>query len=157
MLESPESFVSEYAESPQFLFLSSAVKEHAEAVLSAFFDRAAERGAHSLAQVTPGIVEVVLLQDMGRLNLPLAAKQALPELLEGFFGFLKESGRFPAAGALQVCAEALAGKFRGALREDGSVKGETFRKASAEVGRNDPCFCGSGKKFKKCCGPLMGG
>jgi uncharacterized protein len=24
--------------------------------------------------------------------------------------------------------------------------------ASAKVGRNDPCSCGSGKKFKKCCG-----
>jgi uncharacterized protein YecA (UPF0149 family) len=21
-----------------------------------------------------------------------------------------------------------------------------------KVGRNDPCHCGSGKKFKKCCG-----
>ena len=25
-------------------------------------------------------------------------------------------------------------------------------KAQAKVGRNDPCICGSGKKFKKCCG-----
>ncbi|UUM29755.1 YchJ family protein [Vibrio japonicus] len=24
--------------------------------------------------------------------------------------------------------------------------------ASLKVGRNDPCICGSGKKFKKCCG-----
>lgn len=24
--------------------------------------------------------------------------------------------------------------------------------AEATVGRNDPCTCGSGKKFKKCCG-----
>ncbi|MDR3632080.1 MAG: YchJ family protein [Desulfocapsaceae bacterium] len=24
---------------------------------------------------------------------------------------------------------------------------------STKVGRNDPCPCGSGKKFKKCCGP----
>ncbi|MBL8968949.1 MAG: SEC-C domain-containing protein [Myxococcales bacterium] len=23
-----------------------------------------------------------------------------------------------------------------------------------KVGRNDPCPCGSGKKFKKCCWPL---
>jgi uncharacterized protein YecA (UPF0149 family) len=23
---------------------------------------------------------------------------------------------------------------------------------NAKVGRNDPCPCGSGKKFKKCCG-----
>jgi len=25
-------------------------------------------------------------------------------------------------------------------------------KADARVGRNDPCPCGSGKKYKKCCG-----
>lgn len=28
----------------------------------------------------------------------------------------------------------------------------TIRNESARVGRNDPCTCGSGKKFKKCCG-----
>ena len=27
----------------------------------------------------------------------------------------------------------------------------TTAKASASVGRNDPCTCGSGKKSKKCC------
>jgi len=25
-----------------------------------------------------------------------------------------------------------------------------------KVGRNSPCPCGSGKKFKRCCGPLVG-
>ena len=25
-------------------------------------------------------------------------------------------------------------------------------KAQAKTGRNDPCPCGSGKKYKKCCG-----
>jgi uncharacterized protein YecA (UPF0149 family) len=28
---------------------------------------------------------------------------------------------------------------------------EPFVRASAKVGRNDPCPCGSGKKHKKCC------
>ncbi len=28
----------------------------------------------------------------------------------------------------------------------------TIRNESARVGRNDPCTCGSGRKFKKCCG-----
>jgi len=32
------------------------------------------------------------------------------------------------------------------------VAGETRVNASPKVGRNDPCPCGSGKKFKKCCG-----
>jgi hypothetical protein len=31
-------------------------------------------------------------------------------------------------------------------------KVETFRRAEPRVGRNDPCPCGSGKKYKKCCG-----
>jgi uncharacterized protein len=30
----------------------------------------------------------------------------------------------------------------------------THRRAGAKVGRNDPCPCGSGKKFKKCCGAV---
>ena len=30
--------------------------------------------------------------------------------------------------------------------------GETFVKTGPEVGRNEPCHCGSGKKFKKCHG-----
>jgi uncharacterized protein YecA (UPF0149 family) len=28
----------------------------------------------------------------------------------------------------------------------------TFRRQVAKVGRNDNCPCGSGKKYKKCCG-----
>lgn len=31
-------------------------------------------------------------------------------------------------------------------------KVETFRHDKPKVGRNDPCPCGSGKKYKKCCG-----
>ena len=30
--------------------------------------------------------------------------------------------------------------------------GYTIRRETAKVGRNEPCPCGSGKKFKKCCG-----
>ncbi|MEA2088248.1 MAG: preprotein translocase subunit SecA [Patescibacteria group bacterium] len=32
------------------------------------------------------------------------------------------------------------------------VPEKTINKDGAKVGRNDPCPCGSGKKFKKCCG-----
>jgi uncharacterized protein YecA (UPF0149 family) len=30
-------------------------------------------------------------------------------------------------------------------------EGVTVRRESPKVGRNDPCPCGSGKKYKKCC------
>ena len=29
---------------------------------------------------------------------------------------------------------------------------ETYRRQQPKIGRNDPCPCGSGKKYKKCCG-----
>ena len=35
---------------------------------------------------------------------------------------------------------------------DGSEKGRTVRNDKKKVGVNDPCPCGSGKKYKKCCG-----
>lgn len=31
-------------------------------------------------------------------------------------------------------------------------KVEPIRNDKGQTGRNDPCTCGSGKKFKKCCG-----
>ena len=33
-----------------------------------------------------------------------------------------------------------------------TAAGSTVRAAGPQVGRNDPCPCGSGKKHKKCCG-----
>ena len=44
--------------------------------------------------------------------------------------------------------EAAASKVGG----DGATKRPVVKKASEKVGRNDPCPCGSGKKYKKCCG-----
>jgi len=37
-------------------------------------------------------------------------------------------------------------------RDHAEEEGVTYRRETAKVGRNDPCPCGSGKKFKKCCG-----
>ncbi len=47
--------------------------------------------------------------------------------------FTREEGRWVYAGHLQP-------------------KGQTVRRETPKTGRNDPCPCGSGKKYKKCCG-----
>lgn len=46
---------------------------------------------------------------------------------------------------------------QGQLPEEAQVpekegKPETYRREQPKVGRNDPCPCGSGKKYKNCCG-----
>ena len=36
---------------------------------------------------------------------------------------------------------------------DGNVHGQDpYRRETPKIGRNEPCPCGSGKKYKKCCG-----
>jgi SEC-C motif-containing protein len=38
------------------------------------------------------------------------------------------------------------------LYDDGTVAPHTIVRASPKIGRNDPCPCGSGRKYKLCCG-----
>lgn len=45
---------------------------------------------------------------------------------------------------------------RGEDKRPGQVGGQAQVKNMKKVGRNDPCPCGSGKKYKKCCYPKYG-
>jgi preprotein translocase subunit SecA len=36
----------------------------------------------------------------------------------------------------------------------GGTKKPVARSGQKKVGRNDPCPCGSGKKYKNCCGKI---
>jgi SEC-C motif len=38
-------------------------------------------------------------------------------------------------------------------RDDNFGDVETYVRGSPKIGRNEPCPCGSGKKYKKCCLP----
>ena len=38
------------------------------------------------------------------------------------------------------------------IKEGASEKQQTVKRQAPKVGRNDPCPCGSGKKYKNCCG-----
>ena len=44
------------------------------------------------------------------------------------------------------------GSGGGSSGGDGSIGQQTVVNKGPKIGRNDPCPCGSGKKYKKCCG-----
>ncbi len=50
--------------------------------------------------------------------------------------------------------EAEEAQRRAAMQQRGEQieKPKTFKRTEKKVGRNDPCPCGSGKKYKNCCG-----
>ena len=44
--------------------------------------------------------------------------------------------------------------FKARRSPDDDPLGIPFRRKTPKIGRNDPCPCGSGKKFKQCCGKI---
>ncbi|MEE8526637.1 MAG: SEC-C metal-binding domain-containing protein, partial [Thermoanaerobaculia bacterium] len=53
----------------------------------------------------------------------------------------------------QRMAEQMRQRFRfSAPAKSATTKPKTFQRKTPKVGRNDPCPCGSGKKYKKCHG-----
>ena len=51
-------------------------------------------------------------------------------------------------------SQASAGSDEDVRQPKGAAKAETFVREERKVGRNEPCPCGSGKKYKQCCGRL---
>jgi hypothetical protein len=150
-LEDLESCIGEFAESGYFQLLNPSVKEHAGGIITAFLRQCASAGAQSVESLTSAVLETALLDGMTALDLPPTSKQGIPALLSAFFRYVSETGHYPPASRWENTLEALQQRFFAKFREDGSVRGETFRKNYSDVSRNDPCPCGSGKKFKKCC------
>jgi preprotein translocase subunit SecA len=57
-----------------------------------------------------------------------------------------------AGGAVAVSGDSEMADAAGQAQGEGAAKVKTIVREAARVGRNDPCPCGSGKKYKKCHG-----
>lgn len=141
--------VSSFSESQHFLLLDSDLKSHAEPLLAHWCDEVGSVvSQESMARALHGVA---------RLDVPLQHRQAFPELLRAFLEFLPSTGQFPRGDEWADRISAMETEYAAGFRDDGSVRGATVRKAGAETGRNDPCPCGSGRKYKKCCMSLLEG
>jgi len=141
--------VSSFSESQHFLLLDSELKSHAEPLLAHWCDQVgAVVSEESMARA---------LHSVARLDVPLLQRQSFPELLRAFLEFLPSTGRFPRGDEWAERLTEMEADYEAGFRDDGSVRGATVRKTGTATGRNDPCPCGSGKKFKKCCMSLLGG
>jgi hypothetical protein len=150
-----DALIDDYLGSQQFLFQSSGSKEQIPALLGSFASACRASGISQPINLTIDKFEEILFNQMARLDLPLPDRREIPVFLRDFFEYCSESGRFPPAAAWTDWIDSLDKKYQAGFREDGSVRGETFRKNYSDVNRNDPCPCGSGKKFKKCCMGLI--
>lgn len=137
--------VGDYCASEHFFLLDDGLKDQAESLLAHWCEQVGERPTHRDVRDALGAV--------GRLDVPVEARRGFPRLLHGFLEYVSSNTPIDGAdGWCDVVARAEEG-YLDSFREDGTVRGETVRHGVAGVGRNDPCPCGSGRKFKKCCMP----
>ena len=135
--------IFEYCASERFLFLDDKLKGHAEQLLAQWVTTVDDDlDFDTLDSSVNGIVT---------LDLPIDAKRSFPDLLDAFFDYLTTTAAWPDAPRWQDYLAEISLSYSDRIRDDGSFKGQTVSSA-LKVGRNDPCPCGSGRKYKKCCG-----
>ncbi len=123
------------------------LREAAGGVLVAFLEAACRR-----RDVEPGDVEEedigpALLEHVARLAVPDDARSGVPALCGDLLGWLETEGRLSGGRALGTFVRALGPRYL----ERSAGKGTPDRRPGTKLGRNDPCPCGSGNKYKKCC------
>ena len=136
--------IPEYLGSEHFFLLDDGLKPHAEPLLTFWGGQV----GNDLSNQTV----LDSLQHVARLDVAVSGRRSFPALLIHFLEYLADSGKVPTADSYADLVRAAEPKYVAAIRQDGTVRGETVRNRHAAVGRNDPCPCGSGKKFKRCCG-----
>jgi hypothetical protein len=145
--EQVENWALDFCASPRFLEAKSAVREQATSLLVAFLSRACEARGVAPGEIEESDVKAGLLEGAAALSLPEAARAEVPSLCALFLEEMEAQGRISRGRALGLFAKALREPFL----EAAGGKRKPFRAAGAPIGRNDPCPCGSGLKYKKCC------
>lgn len=146
-----DSWPSSFLESEYGFFLEDHMREHAEPLLNFSLAKLKEYNPHFPENTTASLWRALLCEDLPKLDLPLETKKGVPSLLEAFAQFLGLSGLYPPASDWETEIKESSQEYLTRFREDGSFRGETIKR-DKKIPRNAPCPCGSGKKFKQCCG-----
>jgi hypothetical protein len=142
---------------------SKSEKENAEFVAKSFLDYIFFEQHKEIAEIHPDQVGHFLLEYAPRkLSLTKDLLSVIPDEIARLFKFLNANGYLkninPLLAALKNNTKAFV-KIAGNVKKPAAKKDKALTASSAlktgtdsKVGRNDPCPCGSGKKYKKCCG-----
>jgi hypothetical protein len=145
--EKIENWVGDFCGSDAARAFSSGAREYAPELLTAFLVTACEVRDIEPEELEEPDLKPALLK-LARLQLPESVKQEVPALCGAMLADLEAQGRLAGGRLLGAYVRAL----KEAFTETASGKPKPFKNPGSRIGRNDPCPCGSGRKYKKCCG-----
>ena len=144
-----ETWAADFADTPAFGALAPAEKDAAVPLAAEFLRAACEAEGVGPDAVGDVGFRAALHDHIPALELPEEVRTRAPEILALFLEALQAQGRHPGGSAF---VRALAPAYRERLKPGGGVRTPPLKRGTTPLGRNDPCPCGSGKKYKKCCG-----
>jgi len=141
------NWVADFCESEEAARSAGPVQAVAAAVLERFLEGACAVRDVDPADIEESDVRTSLLQRLPRLDVPEDVHAGVPGLVGAFLVSLEAQGRLGGGGALGAYVRAHGSAYREAARPVVAP----IRRQASKLGPNDPCPCGSGKKYKKCC------
>ena len=145
--EKIENWVSDFCQGDEAASFSPAVREAAGPLLVTFLTAACETRGIEPEEIEEPDVRAAMLGPLARLAVPEAVRNQVPAVCGSLLAYLEAEGRLGGGRMLG----AFAGALRGSHLEAASGKPTPIVRPGSKLGRNDPCPCGSGKKYKKCC------
>lgn len=145
--EQIENWVGDFCSSDRIREIPAGIREHAPAVLVEFMAAACEVRDVEPKGVEEADLKSALIERVARLNIPETVRGDVPGLCGTFLSQLEEEGRLGGGRLLGAYIRALKESYL----EAASGKKKPITRPGSKIGRNDPCPCGSGKKYKACC------
>jgi uncharacterized protein YecA (UPF0149 family) len=147
-------------------------RDNADYLAKSFLDYVFFNEHREIREINEAHIKHFMLEFAPRkLSFSPEASKSVAEILAKFLLFLEKNGHIHNGTELSSAAKKNNRSFLKHLpksktksAEKTAKKGKTTKKTAAKkkskkkvlpeikVGRNDPCPCGSGKKYKKCCG-----
>jgi SEC-C motif len=145
--EQIENWVGDFLGSSRFRDHPSPAREYASEVLVRLMVTACAARGVEPAEVEEQDLRIGLLKGVARMAIPDSVRSAIPALCAAFLAEMEAEGRLSGGRGMGLYVGALTEAFADAS----STKPKPFVSPTTKIGRNDPCPCGSGKKYKKCC------
>jgi hypothetical protein len=145
--EKIENWVGDFCGGDAARAFASGTREYAPELLAGFLAGACEVRGVEPEELEEGDLKPALLK-LAKLQLPESVKAEVPGLCAALLTELETQGRLGGGRLMGAYVRAL----REGFAEAASGKAKPIKNPGSKIGRNDPCPCGSGRKYKKCCG-----
>lgn len=141
-------WIADFTEGDGAASFPAAVRDVAASVLDAWITSACE-----IRDVEPEDLEIAdlrraLLDTVARLDLSPAVHERVPDLCRDLLAEWEAAGRLGDGRSMGLAMAAQRDAYARAV----ALRPDPITRPGAKIGRNEACPCGSGRKFKKCCG-----